>query len=75
MRVATKITFLVCLVGITLVPIGMWVVDSSRDLSTVAGFVGAAAAPMGVLTGAMAANSVAKKRNAAQTSNHNDTGR
>jgi hypothetical protein len=62
MRVATKITFLVCLVGITLVPIGMWVVDSSRDLSTVAGFVGAAAAPMGVLTGAMAAKGISRDR-------------
>ena len=62
MKLATKIVFLACLVSIVIVPIALWAIDPSRDLSTVAGFVGAAAAPMGVLTGAMAARGISKDR-------------
>ena len=62
MKAATKIVFLACLVGITLVPIAVWVADPARDLSSVAGFVGAASAPMGVLTGAMAARGISRDR-------------
>jgi len=62
MKNVTKVVFLVCLVTVVMVPVMVWAFDPGRDLSTVAGFVGAATGPMGVLTGAMAASSIAKKK-------------
>lgn len=53
MRDLTKLVFLFCLLTVTCVPVYMWVF-ASRSLAEVAGFVGASAGPMGVLTGAMA---------------------
>ena len=64
MRLATKIVFLFCLVSVTALPVWRWFIDPAAvDLRTVAAFVGAAAAPMGILTGAMAAKRIAENRN------------
>ena len=60
-KLATKIVFLICLVSITVIPILVWAV-SGRDLDGVAGFVVACTGPLGVLTAAMAASGVLKKR-------------
>ena len=62
MKNVTKVTFLVALVAVTVAPVIAWLIDPTRDLSTVAAFVAAAAAPMGVLTGAMAARGISRDR-------------
>jgi len=66
MKTVTKVVFLLCLIAVTVVPIAVWAIDPGRDLSSVAGFVGAAAGPMGVLTGAMAARGISKDRKSQQ---------
>lgn len=60
-REVTKITFLACLVTIVIIPMLAWLF-LKRDLQGVAGFVAAASAPMGVLTGAMAASKINKNK-------------
>ena len=52
-KAATKIAFITCLLSLICVPIVVWTV-TGRSLSDVATFVAASAAPLGVLTGAMA---------------------
>jgi hypothetical protein len=61
MKTVTKIVFLVCLVAVTCAPVLVWAF-TNRDLSGVAGFIAATTGPLGVLTGAMAASSIAKNR-------------
>ena len=61
MRTVTKIAFIIVLVTITIVPIVMWAA-CQRSLADVAAFVAACAAPMGVLTGAMAYRNVQRDR-------------
>lgn len=62
MKTATKVVFLACLVTVVMLPVIIWTVQPERDLSGVAAFVGAAAAPMGVLTGAMAARGISRDK-------------
>lgn len=62
MKLATKVVFLLCLVTVVMVPVVLWAVEPERDLSGVAAFVGAAAAPMGVLTGAMAIRGISRDK-------------
>lgn len=62
MKLVTKVVFLLCLIAIVIVPVVVWVIDPSRTLKDVAGFVGATAGPLGVLTGAMAARGISKDR-------------
>lgn len=59
-KTATKVIFLICLVSITCVPIWGWALFG-LDLQGVGIFVVACTGPMGVLTGAMAASSIAKR--------------
>lgn len=61
MKLATKIVFLVCLVSVTVLPALRWIIDPSIDMAKIATFVIATAGPLGILTGAMAAKSIAKK--------------
>ena len=61
-RTGTKLAFIISLLCVTAVPIVVWAVWD-RDLSGVAAFVAACAAPMGVLTGAMAYRNVQRDRN------------
>lgn len=60
-KTGTKLAFILVLVVITCVPIFMWAAYE-RDLTGVAGFIAACAAPMGVLTGAMAARGISRER-------------
>lgn len=64
MKLATKIIFLFCLVSVTCVPIYMWAfTNGAIDMSGIGGFIAGSAAPLGVLTGAMAARNIARARN------------
>ncbi len=62
MKTATKIVFLICLVSLIVLPVVVWVVDPTRSLKEMAGFLGASAGPLGVLTGAMAARGISRDR-------------
>ena len=61
MKTITKIVFAFCLLCLVMVPIFVWAI-AGRSLSDIAAFVAACAAPMGVLTGAMAARGVSRDR-------------
>ena len=60
-KVITKLAFTVCLLALVCVPIAVWAI-TGRTLSDIATFVAACAAPMGVLTGAMAYRGVQRDR-------------
>ena len=61
MKTITKIVFAFCLLCLVVVPIFVWAF-TGRSLADIAAFVAACAAPMGVLTGAMAARGVSRDR-------------
>lgn len=60
-KTATKIVWLLCLVGLIFIPLLTWAITGA-DLSSVTGFVAACTGPMGVLTLAMAGKSIADRR-------------
>jgi len=62
MKTVTKVVFLLCLVALIIVPVIVWVVDPTRSLQDIAGFIGASAGPLGVLTGAMAARGISRDK-------------
>lgn len=63
MKVATKVVFLACLAALIIAPVAAWIVDpETYQLSSMAGYLGASAGPLGVLTGAMAARGISRDR-------------
>ena len=62
MKTVTKVVFLACLVALIIVPVVVWVIDPTRSLKEMAGFIGASAGPLGVLTGAMAARGISRDK-------------
>jgi len=62
-KAATKIVYLICLIALIVAPVVRWLISPDVDLNTMAGFVGAASGPLGVLTGAMAARGISRDRN------------
>lgn len=58
----TKLTFLIILATITIIPILVWAI-TNRSLEGVGGFVAATTGPLGVLTAAMAAKSISRDVN------------
>lgn len=71
---ATKITFLIILLVLILTPVIIWAMNPTEiDLNSVAAYVGASSGPLGVLTGAMAYNSAAKRKAEAQSNTNGGT--
>lgn len=60
MKIITRSVILFCLLNITCVPIWRWALSPATvSLSTVAGFIAATAAPLGILIAAIASKNFA----------------
>lgn len=67
MKTATKMVFLACLATLIIAPVAAWLLaPETYSLKEMAGFLGASAGPLGVLTGAMAARGISKDRKTQQ---------
>jgi hypothetical protein len=61
-KALTRLTYIVCLLALVLIPLIVWARNPIVDLAGVGAFAAGVGVPLGILTGAMAASSIAKSR-------------
>lgn len=67
MKILTKATYLICLLGLVFIPLVVWAMDTSVDLTGIGAFAAGVGVPMGTLTVALAVRGNGRTRPAQST--------
>jgi hypothetical protein len=62
-KTATKIVYLICILGLVFIPLVTWIFDAQRDLTGIGAFCAGIGVPLGTLTVAMAMRGNSKDKN------------
>lgn len=67
LKTLTKLTYIACLVALIIIPSLVWAykelwTDASANMAGMGAFIAGSGVPLGALTAAMAASSIAKKK-------------